>query len=82
MVVYMEDCSIKIHFQNTLGVLWTAGYVPPDAKNYKIIVRATDKTGKVQTSELTNHFQTELLDITQSQYKKLLQTYTSNNSSF
>ena len=34
-------------------VLWTAGFVPNATEsNYKIVVRATDKTGKVQTAEV------------------------------
>jgi len=51
-----KTAQIKDPLSRYTWVLWTAGYVPPDAKNYKIIVRATDKTGKVQTSELTKPF--------------------------
>jgi DMSO/TMAO reductase YedYZ molybdopterin-dependent catalytic subunit len=51
-----KTAQIKDPLSKYTWVLWTAGYVPPDAKNYKIIVRATDKTGKVQTSELTKPF--------------------------
>jgi len=37
-------------------VLWTAGYVPQNKENYSIVVRATDKTGKVQTTEMSPPF--------------------------
>ena len=51
-----KTAQIKDPLSRYTWVLWTAGYVPPDVKNYKIIVRATDQTGKVQTSELTKPF--------------------------
>jgi len=51
-----KTAQIKDPLSRYTWVLWTAGYVPPDMNNYKIIVRATDQTGKVQTSELTKPF--------------------------
>jgi len=51
-----KTAQIKDPLSRYTWVLWTAGYVPPDVKNYKIIVRATDQTGKVQTSVLTKPF--------------------------
>jgi hypothetical protein len=32
-------------------VLWTSGFTAEDRGNYEIVVRATDKTGQVQTSK-------------------------------
>jgi DMSO/TMAO reductase YedYZ molybdopterin-dependent catalytic subunit len=37
-------------------VLWTAGFTPEGKENYKIIVRATDKTGQVQIAEFNKPF--------------------------
>jgi hypothetical protein len=36
--------------------LWTTGFIPEKIENYKIIVRATDKNGKIQSSELNKPF--------------------------
>ena len=42
-----------IPIADSFWVLWTAGFVPTATQsNYKIVVRATDKTGKVQTAEI------------------------------
>jgi hypothetical protein len=37
-------------------VLWTAGFTPEGKGNYKIIVRATDKTGQVQSAQFAEPF--------------------------
>jgi hypothetical protein len=46
-----KSASIKDPLSNYTWVLWTAGFTPTAGPgNYKIVVRATDKTGKVQTA--------------------------------
>ena len=53
VVVLWKSASIKDPLSKYTWVLWTAGFVPTAAQsNYKIVVRATDKTGKVQTAEV------------------------------
>jgi DMSO/TMAO reductase YedYZ molybdopterin-dependent catalytic subunit len=48
-----KSASIKDPLSKYTWVLWTAGFVPTATQsNYKIVVRATDKTGKVQTAEV------------------------------
>ena len=48
-----KSASTKDPLSKYTWVLWTAGFVPTATQsNYKIVVRATDKTGKVQTSEV------------------------------
>jgi DMSO/TMAO reductase YedYZ molybdopterin-dependent catalytic subunit len=51
-----KSATIKDPLSKYTWVLWTAGYLPPDNENYKIVVRATDKNGKVQTSEMRPPF--------------------------
>ena len=51
-----KRAQIKDPLSKYTWVLWTSGFVPPGAKNYKIVVRATDKTGKIQTSEINKPF--------------------------
>jgi DMSO/TMAO reductase YedYZ molybdopterin-dependent catalytic subunit len=51
-----KTAQIKDPLSQYTWVLWTAGYVPPNKENYKIVVRATDKTGKVQTTEMSPPF--------------------------
>ncbi len=51
-----KTANIKEPLSKYTWVLWTAGYAPNDDKNYKIIVRATDKTGQLQTSEIRKPF--------------------------
>jgi hypothetical protein len=36
--------------------LWTAGFTPAGKENYKLVVRATDKTGQVQTAQFAKPF--------------------------
>ena len=51
-----KTAKIKDPLSHYTWVLWTAGYVPPNKENYGIVVRATDKTGKIQTTEMSPPF--------------------------
>jgi DMSO/TMAO reductase YedYZ molybdopterin-dependent catalytic subunit len=51
-----KSAVIKDPLSRFTWVLWTAGFTPTGKENYKIVVRATDKTGQVQTSELKKPF--------------------------
>lgn len=51
-----KTAQIKEPLSKYTWVLWTAGYVPPNKDNYMIVVRATDKTGKIQTTEMSPPF--------------------------
>lgn len=51
-----KTAQIKDPLSQYTWVLWTAGYVSPNKENYMIVVRATDKTGKIQTTEMSSPF--------------------------
>jgi len=51
-----KSAVIKNPLSQYTWVLWTAGFTPTGKENYKIIVRATDKTGQVQTAEFNKPF--------------------------
>jgi DMSO/TMAO reductase YedYZ molybdopterin-dependent catalytic subunit len=51
-----KTAKIKDPLSQYTWVLWTAGYVPPNKENYGIVVRATDKSGKIQTTEMSPPF--------------------------
>ena len=52
-----KTAKIKEPLSQYTWVLWTAGFIPKEeGGNYKIVVRATDKKGQVQTSELRKPF--------------------------
>jgi len=52
-----KSASIKDPLSKYTWVLWTAGFTPAAAQgNYTVIVRATDKRGKVQTAEIRPPF--------------------------
>ncbi len=51
-----KSATIKDPLSNYTWVLWTSGFTPKVAGDYKIVVRATDKTGQVQTSEFEDPF--------------------------
>ena len=51
-----KSAVIKDPLSRYTWVLWTAGYTPTGKENYKIVVRATDETGQVQTAELNKPF--------------------------
>ncbi len=51
-----KTAKIKEPLSRYTWILWTTGFVPEKVENYKIIVRATDKNGEVQSSELNNPF--------------------------
>ena len=43
-------------FLNILGFSWTTAFTPKVTGEYKIVVRATDKTGKVQISNFADPY--------------------------
>ena len=45
----------KIHYHNIHG-LWNAELDLTGSNNHKIVVRATDKTGKIQTDQIQDPF--------------------------
>lgn len=51
-----KTAIVKDPLSKYTWVLWTSGFTAADKGDYKIIVRATDKTGQVQTSELEEPF--------------------------
>jgi DMSO/TMAO reductase YedYZ molybdopterin-dependent catalytic subunit len=51
-----KTAQIKDPLSKYTWVLWTAGYIPPKQENYKIVVRATDKSGKTQTTDMNPPF--------------------------
>ena len=51
-----KTAQVKDPLSKYTWVLWTAGYAPPNKENYSIVVRATDKTGKIQTTEMSPPF--------------------------
>ncbi len=51
-----KTAQIKDPLSKYTWVLWTAGYIPPNQENYKIVVRATDKSGKTQTTDMNQPF--------------------------
>ena len=52
-----KTAKIKEPLSQYTWILWTAGFIPKEGvDNYKIVVRATDKKGQVQTSELRKPF--------------------------
>ena len=55
--VTWKSAIIKDPLSKYTWVLWTAGFTPTTAQgNYRIVVRATDKTGKIQTAEVRPPF--------------------------
>jgi hypothetical protein len=51
-----KSAIIKDPLSNYTWVLWTSGLTPKVGGDYKIVVRATDKTGQVQTSQFEDPF--------------------------
>jgi DMSO/TMAO reductase YedYZ molybdopterin-dependent catalytic subunit len=51
-----KTAIVKDPLSKYTWVLWTSGFTAADKGDYKIIVRATDKTGQIQTSELEEPF--------------------------
>jgi len=51
-----KTAQIKDPLSKYTWVLWTGGYIPPGVDNYKIVVRATDNFGNIQTSEMNKPF--------------------------
>ena len=55
--VTWKSAKIKQPLSNYSWVLWTTGFTPSEGPgNYKIVVRATDKTGNVQTANIRTPF--------------------------
>ncbi len=51
-----ETASLKDPLSGYTWVFWATEWNPPTKGNYQITVRATDKTGTVQTANLQNPF--------------------------
>jgi DMSO/TMAO reductase YedYZ molybdopterin-dependent catalytic subunit len=51
-----KTAIIKEPLSNYTWVLWTGGFIPKENGDYRIVVRATDKTGKVQASDVATPF--------------------------
>jgi DMSO/TMAO reductase YedYZ molybdopterin-dependent catalytic subunit len=51
-----KSAIIKDPLSQYTWVLWTAGFTPEGKESYKIIVRATDKTGQVQSVQFAEPF--------------------------
>ena len=51
-----KSAIIKEPLSKYTWVLWTTAFTPKVNGEYKIIVRATDKTGKVQTSNFADPY--------------------------
>ncbi|HKX97153.1 MAG TPA: hypothetical protein VJL78_04900, partial [Candidatus Nitrosocosmicus sp.] len=51
-----KTAVVKDPLSQYTWVLWTSGFTAADKGDYKIIVRATDKTGQIQTSQLEEPF--------------------------
>lgn len=51
-----KSAQIKDPLSKYTWVLWTGGFTPSGVENYKILVRATDKLGVTQTSEMNKPF--------------------------
>ena len=51
-----KSTIIKDPLSKYTWVLWTSGFTPKVNGDYNIVVRATDKTGKVQTSDFADPF--------------------------
>lgn len=51
-----KTAVVKDPLSQYTWVLWTSGFIPEDKGNYKIVVRATDKIGNVQSSNFEDPF--------------------------
>jgi hypothetical protein len=51
-----KTAVVKDPLSQYTWVLWTTGFIAPDKGSYEIVVRATDKTGEVQTSTLADPY--------------------------
>jgi DMSO/TMAO reductase YedYZ molybdopterin-dependent catalytic subunit len=51
-----KTAVVKDPLSQYTWVLWTSKFAPADKGTYDIVVRATDKTGRVQTSKLEDPF--------------------------
>ena len=51
-----KTAIVKDPLSQYTWVLWTSGFTASDKGDYEIVVRATDKTGQIQTSKLEDPF--------------------------
>lgn len=51
-----KTAIVKDPLSQYTWVLWTSGFVPENQGDYEIVVRATDKTGKVQSANFEKPF--------------------------
>ena len=51
-----KTAIVKDPLSKYTWVLWTSGFIPKVKGDYKIVVRATDKTGNIQTSNFAEPF--------------------------
>ena len=51
-----KTAIVKDPLSQYTWILWTSSFTASDKESHKIIVRATDKTGQIQTSELEEPF--------------------------
>jgi DMSO/TMAO reductase YedYZ molybdopterin-dependent catalytic subunit len=51
-----KTAIVKDPLSKYTWVLWTSGFIPKDKGDYQIVVRATDKTGNIQTSTFAEPF--------------------------
>jgi hypothetical protein len=51
-----KTAIVKDPLSQYTWVLWTSGFTAADKGDYEIVVRATDKTGQIQTSKLEDPF--------------------------
>lgn len=51
-----QTASIKDPLSNNSWVLWALDWIPQNKGKYNIVVRATDKTGNMQTAEIRDNY--------------------------
>ncbi|MDQ3852933.1 MAG: molybdopterin-binding oxidoreductase, partial [Thermoproteota archaeon] len=51
-----QSASIKDPLSSNSWVLWALDWIPQNKGKYNIVVRATDKTGNVQTAEIRDTY--------------------------
>jgi DMSO/TMAO reductase YedYZ molybdopterin-dependent catalytic subunit len=51
-----KTAIVKDPLSKYTWILWTSGFIPKVKGDYKIVVRATDKTGNIQTSNFAEPF--------------------------
>ncbi len=51
-----QSASIKDPLSSNCWVLWALDWIPQNKGKYNIVVRATDKTGSIQTTEIRDNY--------------------------